>query len=199
MLCCALRINIGIHLLIDLDRTLLTAQTVISSLFEIDGHPTMVPWHTGDYVLDPINGAVAYCPILHALSLASYRSPQFLSLNSSRRLAVSNATDAVFGAGAWNWMTAMDCVMTTVCSGRAIPDRSQTSQGPNQNMTSDLFNSIVSYSEIISGYRMLYNNSNYAKHFSGPLVVDLLENIQGVLNRKSDSIKFSIYGNNVDI
>lgn len=154
----------------------------------------MVPWHTGDFVLDPINGALAYCPILHDLSIAAYRSPQFLALNSSQGVSITNATDAVFGAGAWNWMTAMDCIMTTVCSDRAIPDRSQDANGPNRNMTNELFDSIVGYSEIITGFRMLFNNSNYAKHFSGPLVVDLLKNIQGALNRNKDSIKFSIYG-----
>jgi hypothetical protein len=184
-----------------LDRTLLTAQTAVMNMFEASDHEQVeVPWHTGDLILDPITGAIAGCPLLHNLSIDAYRSDEFGAVNASRGQQLTAQADAVFGAGSWNWYSALDCMMTAICSGHEIPDRfpgirPNQAGAPTANMTDQLFAAIVNYTEYIVGYRLLFNNSEYAKHFSGPFLIDILSKMQAATSPKGNAhTQFALYG-----
>ena len=159
-----------------------------------------ITWHTGDLILDPIGGAIAGCPILHNLSTDAYRSDVFAAVNATRGQQITVQADAVFGSGSWNWYSALDCMMTAVCSGHDIPDRSPSIQTgksgvPTSNMTDELFAAIVNYTEYIIGYRLSFNNSDYAKHFTGPFVIDILTKMQAAASAGGgEYTQFALYG-----
>jgi hypothetical protein len=62
----------------------------------------------------------------------------------------------------WTWDNALDCMMTTVCTGREMPGGSGAVM-----MTDALFNATVDQIEFTYAYKSLYNNSLWAKTAMG--------------------------------
>jgi hypothetical protein len=81
-------------------------------------------------------------------------------------------------AGYWNWNTAMDCMMTTVCTGRALPDGS----ADTVLMTDAIFNATVAQSEYTYAYPALYNNSIWSKYATGNTAWHFRNNLQSMID-----------------
>lgn len=81
-------------------------------------------------------------------------------------------------AGYWNWNTALDCMMTTVCTGRPLPDGSANTV----LMTESIFNATVAQSEYSYAYPALYNNSIWAKYATGNTAWHMRNNLEGMIS-----------------
>ena len=79
----------------------------------------------------------------------------------------------------WSWGTALDCVMTTVCTGRALPDASP--DGTVQ-MTDQIFNATVAQSEYTYAYQALYNDSIWGKFAVGNTAWHMKNNLQSIID-----------------
>lgn len=83
-----------------------------------------------------------------------------------------------FETGYWNWYTALDCMMTTVCTGRPLPDGS----ADTVLMTDALFNATVAQVEYTYAYPALYNDSLWAKTATGNTAWHMRTNLMGMIN-----------------
>ena len=83
-------------------------------------------WHTGDYDLDQIYPNSEVCPYLDTLEASIYATPEWIAENSSAFQVNLNRelNDIMGGSGEWYWQYIFDCFMTTVCTGRDLPDGS---------------------------------------------------------------------------
>lgn len=87
------------------------------------------------------------------------------------------------GAGQWSWDYILDCLMTTVCTNREIPDGSASTTLMNE----EIFNATIFQSEFTMAYLNLYNNSRWAKLAMGNTVWHIRSNIENILYNTSSS------------
>ena len=105
----------------DEERTLLSGQALMSGFFHSD-QDVILRWNTGDYALDQISPNSFACPELATLQAAAETSEAFIAWNSSEASELlTGRLSEVYGAGSWSWADALDCLMTTVCTGREVP------------------------------------------------------------------------------
>eukprot|EP01034_Spumella_vulgaris_P040265 gene40265-49792_t len=156
----------------DIQRTLMSGQTLMSAFFNVSGE-VEVPWHTGDYNLDQIYPNTGVCPGLNTLGAALYASEEFVAENTSARVVnLNNQLDTIFGAGLWSWPQSLDCVMSTVCTGRELPE----------GMTQEIFNNTIEQATYIQSFEYKYNNSQWSKMAMGNLAWQVRNNIETMLN-----------------
>jgi len=114
-------------------------------------------WHTGDFSNDPIYPNENKCQKLEYVRSLAYSSPEWISYNTSHHIQTLTANlTKVFGAGYWTWYNSLDCIMTTVCSDRHLPDNDHV-------MTDALLNDTLTHVEKTFAYLALYNNSYWSK------------------------------------
>jgi hypothetical protein len=87
-------------------------------------------------------------------------------------------TVVLCGLGHWYWSTALDCMMTTVCTGRPLPDGT----ADTELMNAAHFNPPGAPGEYSSTYPALYNNSIWAKYATGNTAWHMRNNIQGMID-----------------
>ena len=159
----------------DVPRTLMSGQTLLSTMFNATNE-IIIPWHLGDYNLDEIYPNSNACPRLFTASSAAYSSAAWKSYNSSAYIKnLTSNLSSIFGVGQWSWSDNLDCMMSTVCTGRSIP-----TVGPQ--MTDKLFNEAVNYTEFKYAYMALYNSSLYSKLALGRIAYDVRTRILPALN-----------------
>lgn len=171
----------------DEQRTLMSGQILLHTFFNIT-EEVIVPWHTGDYKLDQIYPNSNVCPRLNTLEDSIYDTPEFQQENNSASVKQLNADlDTALGKGYWSWNNVFDCFMTTVCSGRSLPD----------GMTDDLFNATIYQTEYEYAYLNLYNNSQWSKLAMGNTAWHVKENILNLIDNSSTTnthpYKFAIF------
>jgi hypothetical protein len=109
-----------------------------------------VPWHTGDYALDQLYPNSYVCPRITSLQNSIYSSPEWTTYNNSDEVKKLNQNlDNILGKGSWFWSYTMDCMMTTVCSNRQLPE----------GMTESIFNETIGFLEKQYSFLNLYNDS----------------------------------------
>ena len=167
----------------------MSGQTLLSTMFNATTD-IIIPWHLGDYNLDELYPNSYACPRLSTASSSAFQSAAWKAYNKSAYVAnLTNSLTAIFGAGSWKWSDNLDCMMSTVCSGRSIP-----TLGPQ--MTDELFNNAVNYTEFQYSYKSLYNNSLYAKLALGRTAYEIRTNIEAALNstvNSTDYYKFALF------
>lgn len=118
----------------DDERTVMSGQVLMSSMFDEylsndAAAESILEWHTGDYGLDTLYPNHEVCPYLDVIQANAGASTDFQLLNTSAHTAsMSESLDAILGEGYWMWEKSelLDCYMTTVCTGREIPDGNGT-------------------------------------------------------------------------
>ncbi len=135
----------------------------------------------GDYGMDQLYPNNDVCPKLDVIQESAYTSPDWIAKNTSSEMFKLNSDlDNILGKGQWSWNYVFDCMMTTVCSGRAIPD------GRGEIKMSDaIFNATIRQSEAEMAFLNLYNNSEYAKLAMGNTIWHIRKNIQNAVNNIS--------------
>jgi hypothetical protein len=135
----------------------------------------------GDYGLDQIYPNSNVCPRLNDIEDSAYSSNAWIAENSSSEvLQLNRDLDSILGKGQWSWNYIFDCMMTTVCTGRPIPDGNGAVQ-----MSDAIFNATIAQTEAQESYLNLYNNSEYAKLAMGNTMWHLRQNIENVVNNIS--------------
>lgn len=121
-----------------------------------------MPWHTGDYSLDQIYPNTHVCPRLDTLEDSIFETDYFVEKNTSVSAQILNyQLDNILGAGSWSWTYIFDCIMTTVCTSRPLPDGGQTPAQIYMNET--IFNDTLRFVEWQYAYLNLHNHSQWAK------------------------------------
>lgn len=120
------------------------------------------------------------CPRLNTVAAQAYSTPEFTAENTSDYIETlnQNLTD-IFGANMWSWNNVLDCLMTTVCTDRPIPDGSLDA---GSIMTDTIFNATVAQSEFMYAFQSLYNNSQWSKLAMGQVSWHIRNNIENMIN-----------------
>lgn len=148
-------------------------------------------WHTGDYDLDQLHANEEVCPYLDTLEDEIYRTPSFEAENNSAVVqSVQLALDAVLGAGEWSWDYIHDCLLTTVCTDRNIPDNIT---GNGLSMTDELFNATLEQTTFVKAYKYLFNDSEWSKLAQGNTAWHISQNLQQAINANEHSSDDSFY------
>lgn len=174
----------------DEQRTVMSGQAMLSTFFDVTA-PNVVTWHTMDDAIDQIAPNANACPALNDASAAAYSSENFTTIvNSSDALTtLNNELNAVWGQGQWNYYNCIDCVMTTVCTGRGIPSNPHT--GAKLNQTT--FDEAVNHATAIYAYQALYNDSWYSKLGMGRTIYNMRTHLEAGVNNSADAIKFGLW------
>lgn len=139
-----------------------------------------MPWHTGDYNLDQIYPNSRVCPRLNNLEDTIYASEAWLEhLSSAALVNLNQQLDAIFGKGYWDWGGVLDCLMTTVCTDREIPD------GPTGSgaMSQSIFDNTVKEVEFRESFLNVYNNSQWSKLAMGNTAWHVRTNLDNIMKR----------------
>lgn len=101
----------------------------------------------------------------------------------------------IWGEGEWSWSYAFDCMMTTVCTGRPLPDGGNTAAKVYMNET--IFNRTVAQIQAQEAYLNLYNNSEWSKLAMGNTAwhvrTNLLNAIYNASNTAHPPLKMALF------
>lgn len=165
----------------DEQRVLMSGQILLHSFFNISDE-VIVPWHTGDYSLDQIYPNSGVCPRLDTVESYAMSTPEFVAENTSEPINNLNiALNSIFGEGYWDWYHVLDCMMTTVCTGNALPD------GTDIPMTDSIFNATLDQVNFQEAYLNLYNDSQWAKLAMGNTAWHVRSNMENIIYNYSTS------------
>lgn len=177
-------------------RTLMSGQLILSSLFDFSrSGGAVIDLHTGEYSLDWIYPNSKICPRLVDLTNAAYSSIDYQERNSSQHVnGMVDQLNAIFGgSNYWSWNTYLDCVMTSICTGRDIPDGSHDNSSIQMN--DKLFYDALVHVEWSWAFVALHNQSAYAKLAMSPLLAQVRSQmLQAISNYSSiDTVKLALY------
>lgn len=171
----------------DEQRTLMSGQLLLHGMFNVS-QEIIVPWHTGDYSLDQIYPNSNVCPRLDTLEDSIYATDEFVATNTSHFSQTLNfQLDNIFGAGAWSWQYTFDCIMTTICTNRPLPEGGQTPAKVYMNET--IFNNTLAHVEWQYAYLNRYNDSQWAKLAMGNTAWHVRTNLLNALYNSTSSAK----------
>ena len=173
----------------DEQRVLMSGQIMLAKFFDAT-EENIVEWHTMDDAIDQIAPNTAACPALKGASTAAYASNNFTSENTSTTAQqLASNLSAVWGEGQWSYYNAMDCIMTTVCTGRGIPSNPET----GEEMTQALMMEAIDQATYIYTYQALHNNSWYSKLGMSQTTYKMRTYLEGAVNNDADAIKFGLW------
>lgn len=141
--------------------------------------------------MDQIYPNSGVCPRLNTLSTEIYATNDFIKENTSAEIVtLSNNLDQILGQGQWSWNYIFDCMMTTVCTGRPIPDGNAAT---GVTMNDAIFNATINQVAFQESYLNLYSDSEWAKLAMGNTawhirnyLVNRMDNITGVATTTTD-------------
>ena len=173
----------------DEQRTLMSGQIVLSRFFNAT-HENVVSWHTMDDAIDQIAPNSQACPALSGISAAAYSSANFTAENTSdATITLTSNLNDVWGEGWWSYYNTIDCIMTTVCTGRGIPSNS----GTGDAMTQSLLTQAIDQATYIYAYQALYNESYYSKLGMGQTTWQMRSYLEEAVNNNPTAIKFGLW------
>lgn len=171
----------------DEQRTVMSGQAMLSTFFDVTA-PNVVAWHTMDDAIDQIAPNAAACPALVDAQAAAYSSYNFTHIVNDTGV-LTDELNAVWGAGQWSYYSCIDCLMTTVCTGRGIPSNPETGVAMNQT----LFDQAVDQATAIYAYQATYNNSWYSKLGMGRTIYNMRTHLEAAVNNDADAVKFALW------
>ena len=172
----------------NLERTFLSAQTLLSGMFPSTSSyskEVIIDWHTGDYALDQIYPNSRVCPALTSIKEAAIATASYTAWNASSRALEETLGSILGGAQEWNWSDILDCLMTTVCSGRGkLPT----------GIDDQIFNLTVQYVEESFARVSLFNDSYWSKVAMQNLTSGIRKEIIKSVENEENALKFMLYG-----
>mmetsp|Transcript_17391 Transcript_17391/g.29386 ORF Transcript_17391/g.29386 Transcript_17391/m.29386 type:complete len:575 (-) Transcript_17391:186-1910(-) len=180
----------------DEERTLLSGQVLMHSMFDVSEDVTVL-WHTGDYDLDQLHANEDVCPYLDTLEDNIYDTAAWQTENSSYvvQTLTEDLNDIFGGEGQWSWAHVHDCMLTTVCTGRELPNGGGGSggSGSDTRMTEEIFNATLAQTTLAKVFKYRYNDSQWSKIAQGNTAWHVRTNLQKVVDGDSTAIKFLLY------
>lgn len=120
-----------------------------------------------------------------------YATPEWIAYNTSQFVTTLDyQLNAILGEGYWSWEYIFDCMMTTVCSGRGLPDGT----ADTILMNDTIFNNTLYQVEYTAAFLDLYNNSQWAKLSMANTAWHVCTNIESVINNAdTGNYKFALF------
>lgn len=169
----------------DEQRTLMSGQVLLRGLFgpeittdaKTTGVDPVIVLHTADYKYDVLGSNWKDCPRLEDLEDDATSSDFFQKFNTSAEAKELYAIAAKLGADfdRDDWI---DCLMTTMCTDRPLPDKLNDFDRQNDKSTFQRFLDFATYA---SNYKLKHNDAAYAKLGMGPLWHEMMANIRPIV------------------
>jgi Histidine phosphatase superfamily (branch 2) len=178
----------------DESRTLLSGQVVLRGLFgpELDAYfgthqrYPVIPLHTADYDRDILFPNHERCPRLIEMWERSQSSPGFQALNQSKEAVLLRQfqQEVLRVPQRGRDMDAIDCIMTTMCTDRPLPEaindyRGDARDTPASSPWSDIYGTdllqrLYDFETALYVYNLQANDGEYAKLAMNPLLVEIM-------------------------
>jgi Histidine phosphatase superfamily (branch 2) len=152
------------------------------------GGPVVVPVHTADRARDVMDANENVCPRLAEIAEQWLASDEYRSfMNSKETQTLQQFARKVLKV---ENMSAVDCLMTTICTDRTLPDAVNDYRGPSEGETSnaateghpygtDLFQRLFDLDAQSWAKLFVYDDASYSKLALTPVWRDILANING--------------------
>jgi Histidine phosphatase superfamily (branch 2) len=183
----------------DESRTLLSGQVVLRGLFgpELDAYfrknkrYARIQLHTADYDRDVLYPNHDVCPRLSEIWERNAKSPGYQELNASDEASLLRQfqVDVLKTPDPSRDMDAIDCMMTTMCTDRPLPDAINdyrpTDNSSGKNITTnwsatygnDIFQRLHDFDALTYNYIVTANEAEYAKLAMQPLWYEIMMKI----------------------
>jgi len=170
----------------DRQRTLMSGQVFVESLFDVGTDDDLVEWHTGDVDLDGLVPSTTSCPYLEQIQNEAFADPDFIRQNEGNETPLTDPLDAELGKGHWDWGSLIDCFMTASCTGNQVP----SSAG---YMDQSLYDSAVAQSEFSYFWKMKWNRNQWPKLGMSDTLYNVRINADAAINNNEGYKKFVLY------
>jgi Histidine phosphatase superfamily (branch 2) len=181
----------------DESRTLLSGQVVLRGLFgpELESYfgahqrYPVIPLHTADYNRDIMFPNHERCPRLTEMRERSESSPGYQALNQSKEAILLREfqREVLRVPHRDQDMDAIDCIMTTMCTDRPLPEaindyRGDVRDSPVSTQWSDMYGAdllqrLCDFETELYIYNLKANNAEYAKLAMNPLWVEIMSKV----------------------
>jgi hypothetical protein len=179
----------------DDQRTIMSGQVLIRGMlgpeiaqfFQTNKHNPVIPLHTMDRENDIVAPNEQTCPRLTEIRERYERSDQFRSFNQSAESVQLRGFMAnvlkIDGD-----MESIDCLMTTICTDRLLPDaiNDYTGDGSDRRRlhSKNNFQRLFDFGVTKETLSFLANDAEYSKLAMGPLWAEIMANINEVVNKE---------------
>ena len=179
----------------DEPRTVMSGQLVIRGL--LGSVEATIPLHTADFDRDIVDPNEKICPRLGEIAKANRNSAEYQAFLSEHQSLRDFQRDVLKPPQANRDMHAIDCLMTTMCTDRPLPDavndyRSDISDEWDDQYGPNRFQRLYEYDVQKYTMNLKANDAEFAKIGMGPLWYEILQQIRPVLNGQSDYPKMHI-------
>jgi hypothetical protein len=159
----------------DQERTMGSGHALVDGLFPPEESnanlDAMLQWHTFDYSNDYIGGNDRNCPMMGYIGNLSNYSPEFMKHKADPALHQLEK-DFQKRVGNFSWDSILECLSIARCNDLALP------AGVDEELFTNVFHEV----EVREGLYLTYNESWYAKVTMQPLVAEILNKMDPVLN-----------------
>eukprot|EP00565_Helicotheca_tamesis_P002243 CAMPEP_0185738278 /NCGR_PEP_ID=MMETSP1171-20130828/32455_1 /TAXON_ID=374046 /ORGANISM="Helicotheca tamensis, Strain CCMP826" /LENGTH=619 /DNA_ID=CAMNT_0028409445 /DNA_START=55 /DNA_END=1911 /DNA_ORIENTATION=- len=176
----------------DEQRTMMSGQVLLRGMWgdiiakdsaETGENPVIIV-HTGDYSVDVLAPRESNCPRLSELREEAEQSETFQTFNTSEEANILR-TLMVEELGNDFTDNIHDCLMTTMCTDRKLPDILADYGSPNDGggkYGGNIFQRLIDYNTFSWCYNLAHNDGAYSKLGMGPLWYEIMSNIKPFLN-----------------
>lgn len=195
----------------DEQRTLMSGQLVLRGALgpEMDAYfkahhvYPVIPLHTADYSRDIVGPNERVCPRLTEIRQENYKSSTFQAYNRSTESDLLRSFQSnVLKLPTDTEMDAIDCLMTTMCTDRPLPDavndygmnrRLQDENSTTIDYGSNLFQRLYERQVQKTTINYKLDDSRYSKLAMGPLWHEIMENINPILQGDDPRFKLAMF------
>jgi hypothetical protein len=179
----------------------------IGAYFTTQGEYPVIPVHTADRVQDILGANARVCPRLDQL-LQRYQESDahqaFMELEESQ--TIMNFHRDVLKLPEGQRMNAIDCLMTTMCTDRTLPDPVDDYNPAFDNVTfagshharalndygNNIFNRLYNWDVQRYVLQQTYNDADYAKLAMSFLWAEIVDGMDKVVRKEDDAVKLSL-------
>jgi len=176
-------------------RTMMSGQVVLRGLmgpemddyFQKKGFYPVIPLHTADYARDIVAPNAQVCPRLNEIKERNQQSRSFQALNQSAEASELRKfqRDVLKIPRPDEAMDAVDCLMTTMCTDRPLPDAVNDYQAPGNRSLHEheeeeekgWFERLYDFDVELYVNNLKANDAEYSKLSMGPLWYEIMKNI----------------------
>eukprot|EP00547_Thalassionema_nitzschioides_P006642 CAMPEP_0194217684 /NCGR_PEP_ID=MMETSP0156-20130528/21979_1 /TAXON_ID=33649 /ORGANISM="Thalassionema nitzschioides, Strain L26-B" /LENGTH=583 /DNA_ID=CAMNT_0038946799 /DNA_START=48 /DNA_END=1799 /DNA_ORIENTATION=- len=184
----------------DDQRTLMSGQVLLRGMFGTEfvqqtkvnyGQSPIIPLHVADRSRDVLNPNHDECPALDDLYETAMASSDFKALNTStefRHLYTMIEKEL----GVKEMTSPLECLMTTICTDRTLPDilddyerkpTNKTAAKWEASYANNRFERLMKLGTQVEVFPFLHNDATYSKLAMGPLWAEILDKILPIIDR----------------
>lgn len=192
----------GVHYRVDDEiRTLMSGQVVLRGVmgqemddyFKKKGYYPVIPLHTADYARDIVSPNHQVCPRLDEIRERNQQSRSFQALNQSAEAGELRKfqRNVLKIPRPEEDMDAVDCLMTTMCTDRPLPEAVNDYQAPGNRSSHEedkgWFERLYEFEVELYVNNLKANDAEYSKLSLGPLWYEIMKNIYPYISEKEST------------